>query len=425
MPYIAWQAKRNAKASMETMTTGILVAGTGPAGLTAALELSDAGHDVILAGPPANLKDGRTTTIMMPGLAQLDRLGIAEPLKQAGAPLRFMRLIDMTGRLLRSPTVTFRASEIGEEAFGYNIPNADLNAVLQTAVAASLAIRHIDAQVISWEFTEDEARASLSNSVTVSAKLAVAADGRNSPAREAAGIAVRHGSLPQSALVCAFSHTRPHDGISTELHTPQGPFTQVPLPGALRSSLVWVCDPEEAQRLAALPLNALSSAIETRMESMLGKVSVEARPQVFPLSTALPARFAANRVALVGEAAHVFPPIGAQGLNLGLRDVRDLARVTATAPDPGAAPVLDAYDRARRPDVMARSGAVNALNRSLLSDMLPAQMARGIGIGLLGAYGPLRGFFMREGMEPGSGFGRMGQSLREKVRRQKSAGDQQ
>ena len=182
---------------------------------------------------------------------------------------------------------------------------------------------------------------------------------------------------------------------------------------------------KEVDLVTRLPRAVLSRTIEDRMESMLGKVTVETDAQVFPLTTALPARFAASRVALVGEAAHVFPPIGAQGLNLGLRDVRDLAKVTHDAQDPGADAVLAAYDRARRPDIMARSGAVNALNRSLLSGMLPAQMARGIGIGLLGASGPLRGFFMREGMEPGSGFGSFGRSLREKVRRQEPAGDEQ
>ncbi|MCB1381880.1 MAG: UbiH/UbiF family hydroxylase [Notoacmeibacter sp.] len=410
---------------MADMQTDILVAGTGPAGLVAALAMAETGRGVVLAGPPVNRGDGRTTTIMMPGMRHLERFGLVEDLMEAGAPLRFMRLVDATGRLLRSPTVTFRATEIGEDAFGYNIPNAALNDALGKAVTATASIRRIESSVTQWVLEPDHARATLGDGTVVSALLAVAADGRNSPAREAAGIAVRHGSLPQAALVLAFAHTRPHDGISTEFHTPQGPFTQVPLPGPMRSSLVWVCDPAEAARLAALPRAVLSRTIEDRMESMLGKVTVETDAQVFPLTTALPARFAASRVALVGEAAHVFPPIGAQGLNLGLRDVRDLAKVTHDAQDPGADAVLAAYDRARRPDIMARSGAVNALNRSLLSGMLPAQMARGIGIGLLGASGPLRGFFMREGMEPGSGFGSFGRSLREKVRRQEPAGDEQ
>ena len=151
---------------------------------------------------------------------------------------------------------------------------------------------------------------------------------------------------------------------------------------------------------------------------MLGRVAVEPGRQIYPLSTLLPARFAKDRIALVGEAAHVFPPIGAQGLNLGIRDVEDIVRTAAEhRDDPGSAAALAAYDRRRRPDILARSTAVNLLNISLLSDMLPAQLARSAGLGVLGALAPLRAFFMREGMQPGSGFARAVSSLREQVRR--------
>src|SRR5690606_26283865 len=225
--------------------------------------------------------------------------------------------------------------------------------------------------------------------------------------REAAGIAVRSWRAGQSALVLNFSHTRPHDDTSTEFHTEDGPFTQVPLPG-LRSSLVWVTRRRRADELATLADATLSRMIEERMQSMLGRVTVEpgganAR-QVFPLASALPARFAARRIALVGEAAHIFPPIGAQGLNLGIRDAEDLARVAAAhAADPGAKAALSAYDRARRPDILARSSAVDMLNRSLLSAMLPAQAARPAGLSLLRIAPPLRAFFMREGLRTGGG----------------------
>ena len=154
------------------------------------------------------------------------------------------------------------------------------------------------------------------------------------------------------------------------------------------------------------------------MQSMLGRVSVEPGRQIYPLGATLPARFAQNRVALVGEAAHVFPPIGAQGLNLGMRDVRDLvAIVSENRIDPGAESALSAYDRKRRPDVLARAGAVNLLNLSLLSDMLPAQLARSAGLGVVGGFAPLRALFMREGLQPGSGFARVFSELREQIRR--------
>lgn len=384
--------------------TDIVVAGTGPAGLMTALALGRAGFSVALAGPPVNLSDRRTTALMKPQLDFLDRLGLLDAVAAEAAPLKAMRIADVTSRLLRSPTVTFRAAEIGEDAFGLNIPNRHLLSVLDAAVADIASVRRLPGLVARWTPGGDAIEAALESGETVIAKLAVAADGRLSPAREAAGIAVRSGSTGQSALVLNFTHARPHDDISTEFHTEDGPFTQVPLPGR-RSSLVWVTRPRHAAELAELPDADLSRLVEDRMQSMLGRVEVEPGRQVYPLTSALPRSFAQNRVALVGEAAHIFPPIGAQGLNLGIRDIEGLLEtVQAHAADPGAPEALAAYDRARRPDILARSSAVDLLNRSLLSDMLPAQIARAAGLTMLGAAAPLRALFMREGLRTGSGF---------------------
>lgn len=384
--------------------TDIVVAGTGPAGLVTALSLAQAGFRVALAGPAAGPGDRRTTALMKPSLDFLARLGLFDALRPHGAPLRAMRIADATARLLRSPTVTFRAAEIGEEMFGMNIPNVHLNAVLHEAVQDSPAIRVLPSLVARWTPAADRIEADLESGGTVTAMLAAAADGRRSPAREAAGIQVKFWEAGQSALVLNFSHSRPHDDTSTEFHTPDGPFTQVPLPG-LRSSLVWVTRRRRAGQLAALPGPELSRLIEERMQSMLGRVETEPGCQVFPLASALPRRFADRRVALVGEAAHVFPPIGAQGLNLGIRDAEDLTQVALRhRADPGAATALAAYDRARRPDIMVRSSAVDMLNRSLLSDLLPAQAARAGGLSLLRVAPPLRAFFMREGLRTGGGL---------------------
>ena len=238
-----------------------------------------------------------------------------------------------------------------------------------------------------------------------------------SPAREAAGISTSARSYPQAALVLNFGHRGDHGFTSTEFHTETGPFTQVPLPGN-RSSLVWVVRPETARELAALDDLTLSTRVEQRMQSMLGRVSVEPDRQIYPLSTVTPRRFARDRVALVGEAAHVFPPIGAQGLNLGIRDIDDLIGIACeNRNDPGAAKALATYDFKRRPDILARSSAVNLLNMSLLSDMLPAQVARSAGLGMLGGFSPLRAFFMREGLRPGSGFAALSGGLRKQVKR--------
>jgi 2-octaprenyl-6-methoxyphenol hydroxylase len=395
----------------------LIVAGTGPAGLIAALALAHAGFEVTLAGPEIGQNDLRTTALMAPALEMLDRLGVGEDARSAAAPLEAMRIVDATTRLIRSPVVTFRAREIGEAHFGLNIPNRDLNAILAAAVSKTPSIRWVKNLVADWSLESHRAVATLTDGTLIAGPLAVAADGRLSPARSAAGIAVSGHTLPQSALALTFRHTRPHGSISTEFHTESGPFTQVPLAG-LRSSLVWVVQPRTAEELLQLDDETLSRRVEDRMQSMLGGVTVEPGRQVFPLAASTPRRFAQNRVALVGEAAHIFPPIGAQGLNLGIKDVIDLIEIaTQFRDDPGSPAALAAYDAKRRPDILARSTAVNLLNRSLLSDFLPAQLVRSAGLSALGALAPLRTLFMREGLRTGSGLRGLLSDLGEQIRR--------
>jgi 2-octaprenyl-6-methoxyphenol hydroxylase len=401
----------------ESKAAQVIVAGTGPSGMIAALALAEAGFRPVLAGPAPRRDDRRTVALMRPALATLERIGVLARVEPQAAPLSVMRIVDATQRLVRSPVVTFRASEIGEESFGLNMPNTVLGEALQAAMNANSAIEWLQSPVADWETHEEIVTARLADGATVSARLAVAADGRDSPARAAAGIKTSHRPHAQAALVLNLTHSRDHGSISTEFHTETGPFTQVPLPGK-RSSLVWVVRPETADELADVDDAALSQRIEEKMQSMLGRVTVEPGRQVFPLSSVLPHRYAKDRIALVGEAAHVFPPIGAQGLNLGIRDVEDIVRTAGEYPDdPGSPRALATYDRRRRPDILARSTAVELLNRSLLSDLLPAQFARGAGLGLLQTLSPVRGFFMREGMQPGSGFARMFSALREQVGR--------
>lgn len=391
---------------VESKAASVIVAGTGPSGMIAALALAEAGFRPVLAGPAPRRDDRRTVALMRPALATLDRIGVLARLAPQAAPLSVMRIVDATQRLVRSPVVTFRASEIGEEYFGMNMPNTVLGEALEAVVNANPAIEWLRSPVAEWQTGDDAVTATLADGSLVGARLAVGADGRDSPARAAAGISMSKRPHSQAALVLNFTHSRDHGSTSTEFHTETGPFTQVPLPGK-RSSLVWVVRPETAEELSALDDASLSQRIEEKMQSMLGRVTVEPGRQVFPLSSVLPHLYARNRIALVGEAAHVFPPIGAQGLNLGIRDVEDLVRTAGEHPaDPGSPTSLSTYDRRRRPDILARSAAVELLNRSLLSDLLPAQFARSAGLGLLQTLSPVRGFFMREGMQPGSGFAR-------------------
>ncbi|MDI7863209.1 UbiH/UbiF family hydroxylase [Rhizobiaceae bacterium n13] len=397
----------------------IAIIGGGMAGMITALSLAKAGRSVVLIAGPAR-KDRRTTALMDQSIRFLDSLGVWEKMRPSAAALSTMQIIDGTSRLLRAPTVAFRSAELGLEAFGHNFPNEALIGVLEDMIAGEDRITVVAGNADSIAISEEGGSIRLQNGAALEASFVVGADGRRSMVRESAGITVRTWSYPQTALVLNFSHSIPHHDISTEIHTETGPFTQVPLPGD-RSSLVWVQKPENAARMAELPLEDISRMVETRMQSMLGKVSVDAGPQTWPLSGMVASRFGAGRVALVGEAAHAFPPIGAQGLNLSLRDIIVLTEILSANPGvPISRTAGDSFDRRRRADVMTRTASVDLLNRSLLSNLIPVQMLRAAGLHLLSSLSPLRSLVMHEGIEPGGGLKSIPEGLREKVRRQGS-----
>ncbi len=306
--------------------------------------------------------------------------------------------------MLRAPTVQFRSSEIDLPAFGWNIPNKPLNDALEQAIAVEPNITVIEAIADTIELTPEQVTITLEKGDVITSAFVIGADGRKSKVRDAAGIGVRSWGYPQTALVMNFAHTLPHGNVSTEFHTPTGPFTQVPLPGN-RSSLVWVVTPEQAADMMALSPEELSARVEERMQSMLGKVTVEDGVQSWPLSSMTADRFGKGRVALVGEAGHAFPPIGAQGLNLSLRDIMTLSDLLGANKDkPISGDAGNAFERRRKVDVMSRTWSVDLLNRSLLTSFLPVQMLRAAGLHLLSGLSPLRSTIMREGIEPGRGL---------------------
>jgi 2-octaprenyl-6-methoxyphenol hydroxylase len=380
----------------------VAVVGGGPAGLTAAIALASAGVETALiakAPPP----DNRTTALLSGSVAALAALEVWPLCAAQAAPLTAIRMIDDTSRLLRAPEVMFEAAEIGLEAFGHNIDNRHLIAALERRAAELRTLQRLASTVMGVEPADDGVAIRLDDGGSLDARLVVGADGRKSRCRRAAGIESRRQEYPQAALTLNLAHARPHNGISTEFHTERGPFTLVPLPG-LRSSLVCVLEPEAAAELGALDAPALSAEIERRSHSILGKVSVEGGRGLFPLTVETAQSFGRDRIALVGEAAHVIPPIGAQGLNLGLRDAATIAELVTEArredQDVGSPELLARYDAMRRKDVTSRTVAVDVLNRSLLSDFLPVQGARGFGLYLLDRIAPLRRAVMREGVEP-------------------------
>ena len=391
--------------------TDIAVVGGGPAGLAAALAVASTGARVALIAPqvPGNdaSRELRTAALFTGSIEFLKNLGVWETCAAASAPIAGIRIIDDTGHLIRAPEVHFEAAELGLPAFGYNVPNASLAAALEDHIESSPRIieRFWGATAASVETGSDGAQIRLGDGRTVEAKLVAGADGRNSLCRRAAGIETTTWPYPQAAVVCSFEHSRSHGGVSTEFHRPHGPCTTVPLPG-LRSSLVWVESAEEASRLVNLDQSTFRIELERRLQGLLGTIGgVSARAQ-FPLSGLSAKTLAANRVVLIGEAGHVIPPIGAQGLNLGMRDAATLADCVAealrTGRDPGAGDVTKRFAAARASDVNLRITGIDVLNRSLLADVLPVHLLRGFGLFTLSAVGPLRRWVVREGLQPSS-----------------------
>jgi 2-octaprenyl-6-methoxyphenol hydroxylase len=384
-------------------TFDVVVVGGGPAGLAAAVALAQTGANTALIARRQPYSDNRTTALLGGSIDFLQGLEVWPRCQDKAAALQTMRLVDDTGRLIRAPEVKFSCEEIGLDAFGYNIENSALIAALEhRAAELSHLIRFDDeADIIGLDDAIINIRTG--GGKTLSAQLAIGADGRHSLCREAAGITVRRRELNQAALTFNIGHSRSHRNVSTEFHTPHGPCVFVPLPGN-RCSVVWVAHPKQAERLFLLNDDALSEAAEKQSHSILGRVHVEAGRHLFPLAIERPAQFAHRRIALVGEAAHVIPPIGAQGLNMGLRDAADIAAIVrealASGEDPGAPRVLKAYDSARRGDVLSRTFAIDWANRSLLNDFLPLQSLRAAGLHLVGSVGPIRRLAMREGLAP-------------------------
>lgn len=367
-----------------------LIIGSGAVGLAAALGLAQRGKRVGLIGPEGARRDGRTVALMESSLTILADLGLRAIVEAQGAPLIHLRIIDDTRRLLRAPPITFDSYEIGLDAFGTNIEAAHLVDLMAAQLTQTDLITrfHQTAQAI------DGQNVTLSDGTVVSADLVIGADGRHSLVRQQAGITTQEWRYDQTALTAIFAHDRPHHHISTEFHTAEGPFTLVPLPGQ-RSSLVWLCKPERAQKLMALDDEKFASAVEAQAQSMLGAMRLDGPRGSVPMGGVSVHDVAKPGLALVGEAAHVFPPIGAQGLNLGLRDVADVLKFLADDADPSA---IARFSQSRKADIALRTQAVDALNRSLLAGFLPIDAARILGLTLLASVGPLRRFVMRQGL---------------------------
>jgi 2-octaprenyl-6-methoxyphenol hydroxylase len=356
--------------------------------------------DILISGGA----DLRTTAFLQPARALLHDAGLWDRLAPHAAALEVMRIVDAGGpepepRLVKD----FVASEISEEPFGWNLPNWLLRRemVARLGELAQVSFRPgVGTQAVLTR--EGEALVTLSDGSRIAARLLIAADGRDSPVREALGIPVHTTRYGQKALAFAVTHPAPHGNVSTEVHRSGGPFTLVPLPdrdGRPCSAVVWMERGPEVLRLAALPVAAFEAEMTARSAGLYGALTLVTRRSVWPIISQIAARFDGERTALIAEAAHVVPPIGAQGLNMSLADLGCLLDLVRAAPEGlGDRAMLADYQRRRWPEVKARVTGIDLLNRA---SMLGAPGLRDLRAGALNALyslAPVRRTLMKAGL---------------------------
>jgi 2-octaprenyl-6-methoxyphenol hydroxylase len=395
---------------MEFIETEILVAGGGIAGLTAAAAFAAVGFEVVCVDPApegAGSEDERSTAFLVPSVRLLERAGVWERLAPHASPLRVMRIVDAGGpELAVRETADFVSDEVGEPAFGYNLPNRVIRRELGAHFAAASGARLVAAERVERVTPRTAgAIARLAGGGQVRAGLVVAADGRDSELREAAGIRARRWGYGQHAVVCTLSHAVPHGGVSIEIHRAGGPFTLVPLSdreGTPQSALVWMERGPRAAALAEMPAEDFEAEANARACGVLGTLRLAGPRRLWPIVAQVADRLDGPRLALIAEAAHVVPPIGAQGLNMSLGDVAALVELCAAARgagrDAGAPELLRRYHRTRHPAMVARVLGIDALNRAAMAEAPALRDLRRAGLTMLNGVAPLRRAAMRLGM---------------------------
>ncbi|MGF6861160.1 2-octaprenyl-6-methoxyphenol hydroxylase [Rhodobacteraceae bacterium MBR-64] len=396
---------------MARIETDILISGGGIAGLAAAAAFGTAGFSVILTdpAPPVTVADAdgtdlRTTALLQPARDLLIEAGIWQRIDPFAAPLRVMRIVDAGGATI-TPRLTrdFNAEELSNQPFGWNFPNW----LLRREIVARLAdLGSVDFRpgtaTLRVQTRDSAALIGLSDGTQVSARLLIGADGRDSAVRRALGIGVKTLRYGQKALAFAVSHPIPHENVSTEIHRSGGPFTLVPLPdhhGLPSSAVVWMERGPIALRLATLPVPEFEAAMSERSCHLLGPLTLLTRRSVWPMITQVADAMTGERSALMAEAAHVIPPIGAQGLNMSLADLRVLLDLARASPgDIGSPSMLAPYARRRHAEVVARVMGVDLLNRASMVSAPFLRDLRKTALSALYAPAPVRRMMMRAGL---------------------------
>ncbi|MEM8980466.1 MAG: FAD-dependent monooxygenase [Pseudomonadota bacterium] len=392
-------------------TWDIVVAGGGLAGLIATRAFAELGFKTLCIDPASKAlsfddpgADFRSTALLQPSRDFLEEIGIWAHLSEDAMPLETMRMVDAAGqKASERVSRDFCASDISERPFGWNLPNWRIHQGLDAAMkGAPLAdLRRGLSVTALWPQTE-RMHLTLSDGSRLRTKLLIGADGKRSFVREALGIETRTTDFGQSALAFAVSHPIPHGNVSTEIHLSGGPFTLVPLPdyeNRPASAVVWMEDTQRAKALAALPQDDFEREMSERSGYALGQLKRLSPPALWPITSQAALQFYGQRTALIAEAAHAMPPIGAQGLNTSIKDISVLHGLLKASPGAiGDDRMLIAYDRKRRLEVQARMAGVGILNRVSQSGLSPIQKLRALGISQLSDIAPLRRTVMRLGM---------------------------
>ena len=388
----------------------VVIAGAGIVGLTLAAALRQglgATFSVAVADPAlaGRGSDGRATAIVAAARRLLTAVGVWEAIP--AQPILDMVVTDSALEdTLRPRFLTFAGDVEPGEPFGHMVENAPLISALTAKAREEGVALHPVAVTAPVPLPSDgppsgrsRLNVELANGELLSTTLLVGADGAHSPIRQSAGIAVHGWTYDQSAIVATVAHERDHGGRAEEHFLPSGPFAVLPLTGQ-RSSIVWTEKTQDAQRLAALPDHEFHAELERRFGLHLGEIEVVGPRYIHPLGLWVARSFISDRIALLGDAAHVIHPIAGQGLNMGLKDVAALAEVIVDAVrlglDPGSLAVLERYQRWRRFDTMAMGIATDSLNRLFSNRSHVLRLVRDVGLGLVDRLPALKQVFIRE-----------------------------